>query len=46
MKNYLASLLLCSLISLEDYEIMAVRVGNRFIEDPTESDFEVIPSAS
>jgi hypothetical protein len=36
MKNYAATLLLCSLISLEDYQTMAIR----FIEDPSEADFE------
>lgn len=40
MKNFAASLLLCSIITLEDYETMAVRVGqrNKFIEDADEFD--------
>jgi hypothetical protein len=40
MKNYAASLLLCSLISFEDYETMAVHVGSgvRFIEDADDYD--------
>lgn len=40
MKNFAASLLLCSLITLEEFETMAVHVdsGVRFIEDADDWD--------
>jgi hypothetical protein len=40
MKNFAASLLLCSIITLEDYETLAIRVGqkSRFIEDMEDFD--------